>query len=132
MEWMWHARMLQVCRHAWMHVRKHIRVLAQHGCQHRSRYTRAARHAIALLDADLRGLLQIKEVSEELQAKLSVERVRSVSKLSTVADDRAGIRAFCQASLNLTAAANMVDIASIVDAWDRFDNEDESEAQSRS
>lgn len=74
--------------------------------------------AIALLDADLHGLLQIKEVSEELQAKLSVERVRSVSKLSTIADDRAGIRTFCQNALQLTPAANMVDIASIVDAWE--------------
>eukprot|EP00438_Fugacium_kawagutii_P025748 Skav221044 [mRNA] locus=scaffold1448:253014:254372:+ [translate_table: standard] len=75
-------------------------------------------NAIALLDADLHGLLQIKEVSEELQARLSVERVRSVSKLSTIADDRAGMRTFCQSSLGLTAAANMVDIAAVVDAWE--------------
>ena len=46
--------------------------------------------AIALLDADLHGLLQIKEVSEVIQAKISVQRVRSMSKLSTIADDRAG------------------------------------------
>ena len=33
-------------------------------------------NAIALLDADLHGLLQIKEVNETLQAKLSVASAR--------------------------------------------------------
>ena len=46
------------------------------------------RNAIALLDADLHGLLQVKEVEDVLQAKLSVARVRSMSRMSTVADDR--------------------------------------------
>ena len=74
--------------------------------------------AIALLDADLHGLLQIKEVSEEIQAKISVERVRSISKLSTIADDRAGIRNFCTNRLALHAVNDMVDVASVVDAWE--------------
>ena len=74
--------------------------------------------AIALLDADLHGLLQIKEVTEVLQAKISVARVRSISKLSTIADDRAGIRNFCTNTLALDAVADMVDVAAIVDAWE--------------
>lgn len=34
------------------------------------------KNAIALLDADLHGLLQVKEVDETLQAKLAVAKVR--------------------------------------------------------
>eukprot|EP00435_Cladocopium_sp_Y103_P022488 s1708_g5.t1 len=75
-------------------------------------------NAIALLDADLHGLLQIKEVPEVLQAKLSVARVRSISKLSTIADDRAGMRTFCRDHLQLDQAGDMVDIASLVDTWE--------------
>lgn len=37
-------------------------------------------NAISLLDADLHGLLQIKEVNETLQAKLSVAKVRTISR----------------------------------------------------
>lgn len=41
--------------------------------------TRARRaNAISLLDADLHGLLQIKEVNETLQPKLSIARVRTI------------------------------------------------------
>ena len=50
----------------------------------------------SLLDADLHGLLQIKEVSEVIQAKLAVAKVRTISRLSTVADDRAGVRKICK------------------------------------
>ena len=74
--------------------------------------------AIALLDADLHGLLQIKEVNEVLQAKMSVARVRSISKLSTIADNRTGIRDFCTNTLALHAVNDMVDVASVVDAWE--------------
>ena len=75
-------------------------------------------NAIALLDADLHGLLQIKEVSEVLQAKLSVARVRTISRLSTVTDDRAGMRNFCVDSLGLDEMNDVIDIASMVDAWE--------------
>ena len=51
-------------------------------------------NAIALLDADLHGLLQVKEVDEVTQAKLAVARVRSVSRMSTIADNRAAMRTF--------------------------------------
>ena len=74
--------------------------------------------AIKLLEADFHGLLQVKEITEVNQAKLAVAMVRSVSRLSTVADDRAGIRQFCQRVLNLDPNNNMVEIAAIIDAWE--------------
>ena len=76
------------------------------------------RNAIALLDADLHGLLQVKEVEDVLQAKLSVARVRSMSRMSTVADDRPGMRRFCVDVLGLEEARDVVEIASLVDAWE--------------
>ena len=75
-------------------------------------------NAVALLDADLHGLLQIKEVNEVIQAKLAIARVRTISRLSTVADDRAGMRRFCVDSLGLDEARDVIDIASMVDAWE--------------
>ena len=77
-----------------------------------------SRNAIALLDADLRGLLQVKEVEEVLQAKLSVARVRSVSRMSTAADDWAATRKFCVDALALDETRDVVEIASLVDAWE--------------
>ena len=76
-------------------------------------------NAIALLVAGLHGLLQFKEVPEVLQAKLSIARVRSrsISKLSTIADDRAGMRIFCRDHLQRNQVEDMVDIASLVDTW---------------
>ena len=76
------------------------------------------RNAIALLDADLHGLLQVKEVDEVSQAKLAVARVRSVSRMSTIADNRAGMRTFCADVLNLDAARDVVEIAALVDTWE--------------
>lgn len=76
------------------------------------------KNAIALLDADLRGLLQVKEVDEVLQAKLSVAKVRSMSRMSTVADDRAGMRKFCVDALGQDETRDVVEIASLVDAWE--------------
>eukprot|EP00435_Cladocopium_sp_Y103_P062875 s228_g24.t1 len=74
--------------------------------------------AIALMDADFHGMLQVKEVTEEIQAKLSVAKVRSISRFSTIADDRAGVRTFCQNVLRLQTDADLVDIASMVDCWE--------------
>ena len=76
------------------------------------------KNAIALLDADLHGLLQVKEVDEVLQAKLSVAKVRSISRMSTVADDRAGMRKFCTEVLTLDDTRDIVEIASLVDTWE--------------
>ena len=76
------------------------------------------KNAIALIDADLHGLLQVKEVDEVLQAKLSVAKIRSMSRMSTVADDRAGMRRFCTEVLTLDETRDIVEIALLVDAWE--------------
>lgn len=76
------------------------------------------KNAIALLDADLHGLLQVKEVDEVLQAKLSVAKIRSISRMSTVADDRVGMRKFCAEVLTLDETRDIVEIASLVDTWE--------------
>ena len=76
------------------------------------------RNAVALIDADLHGLLQVKEVDEVIQAKLSVARVRSMGRMSTVADDRAGMRKFCADVLGLDETRDVVEIASMVDTWE--------------
>ena len=76
------------------------------------------RNAIALLDADLHGLLQVKEVDEVIQAKLAVAKIRSISRMSTVADDRQGIRKFCADVLALDETRDVVEIASLVDTWE--------------
>ena len=75
-------------------------------------------NAISLLDADLHGLLQIKEVNETIQAKLAVAKVRTISRLSTVADNRAGMRKFCADVLSLDESTEIVEVASMVDAWE--------------
>ena len=76
------------------------------------------RNAIALVDADLHGLLQVKEVDEVLQAKLSVAKVRSMSRMSTIADNRTAMRSFCVDVLGMDAAHDVVEIASLVDTWE--------------
>ena len=76
------------------------------------------RNAIALIDADLHGLLQVKEMDEVLQAKLAVAKVRSISRVSTIADDRAGMRKFCTEVLSLDKTRDVVEIASLVDTWE--------------
>ena len=76
------------------------------------------RNAIKLLEPDLHGLLQVKEVPELYQARLAIQRVRSISRLSSVADDRAAIRTFCTNTLQMNAANDVVDIAALVDAWE--------------
>ena len=73
---------------------------------------------MALLDPDFHGLLQVKEVPVLQQARLSVARVRSISRLSSIADDRATVRNFCRDSLALDLANDIVDVAAMVDAWE--------------
>ena len=74
--------------------------------------------AIKLLEPDFHGLLQVKGVSELLQAKLAIAEVRSVSRINAVADDRATVRQFCERSLQLRQQDNMVAVATIVDVWE--------------
>lgn len=68
-----------------------------------------------MIDADLHGLLQVKKVDEVLQAKLAVARVGSMSRMSTIADNRAGVRTFCTDVLGLKSARDVVEIAALVD-----------------
>ena len=75
-------------------------------------------NAVALLDADLHGLLQTKGVAVLYQARLSVQRVRGISRLSSIADDRAALRNFCRDTLNMHPQNDVVDIATVVDAWE--------------
>ena len=75
-------------------------------------------NAISLLEPDLHGILQVKEVPALIQARLSVARVRTVSRLSSMADDRAAVRNFCRDTLNLSLVNDIVDVASVVDAWE--------------
>jgi hypothetical protein len=77
--------------------------------------------AVALLNADLAGLLAAKEVPRVVQAKLALKRVKSMSMLAVLQDTRAGMRVFCKDSLGLDEAANpdaVIDIATVVDAWE--------------
>ena len=55
---------------------------------------------------------------EVLQAKLAVAKVRSISRMSAIADDRAGMRKFCADALALDDTRDVVEIASLVDAWE--------------
>jgi hypothetical protein len=75
-------------------------------------------NAISLLEPDLHGMLQVKEVPALIQARLSVARVRSMSRLSTVADDRAAVRNFCRDTLNMNLVNDIVDVAAVVDSWE--------------
>ena len=62
------------------------------------------KNAILLLEADFHGLLERKGVTEELQARLSVAGVRSISRFNAISDTRADLRQFCTRSLDRDAA----------------------------
>lgn len=64
------------------------------------------------------GLLQRKDVSELLQAKLAVAGIKSISRFSAVADSRAQLRTFCERPLAMDPARDAVLVASILDAWE--------------
>ena len=72
------------------------------------------------LDPDLAGLLQTKDVSLKVQALVAQKKVKTISRLSAMADDRKGIREFCVKTLGLEASVgdDLVEIASVVDAWE--------------
>ena len=75
-------------------------------------------NAVSLIDPDLHGMLQVKEVPLLIQARLSVARVRTMSRLSTVADDRGSVGNFCHDTLNMNLVNDIVDVAAVVDAWE--------------
>ena len=72
------------------------------------------------LDPDLAGLLQCKEVALKVQAMLAAKKVKTVSRLAALADDRKGLREFCVKTLALDpdTAGNDVETAAVVDAWE--------------
>lgn len=74
--------------------------------------------AMALLDPDLQGILQRSDTSAVLQSRLAIARVRSISKLSAMADTREQARNFCRATLRLDLAADLFEVACIVEAWE--------------
>lgn len=74
--------------------------------------------ALLLLEPDFHGLLQRKDVSELLQAKLAVAGIKSISRFSAVADSRAQLRTFCERPLAMDPARDAVLVASILDAWE--------------
>ncbi|CAE7216749.1 unnamed protein product [Symbiodinium natans] len=75
---------------------------------------------VQTLDPDLAGLLQTKDVSLKVQALVAQKKVKTISRLSAMADDRKGIREFCVKTLGLEASVgdDLVEIASVVDAWE--------------
>ena len=77
------------------------------------------RQAIQALDPELAGLLQCKDVSLQAQAMLASKKVKSIGRLAAVADDRSGVREFCNTVLGLKSdvADGAVEVASVVDAW---------------
>lgn len=77
-----------------------------------------SRNAILLLETDFHGLLERKGVTEELQARLSIAGVRSISRFNAISDTRADLRQFCTRSLDRDAARHAVEIAALLDSWE--------------
>ncbi|CAJ1359189.1 unnamed protein product [Effrenium voratum] len=81
------------------------------------------------------GLLDIKEMPPHVQVALAAARVKTVGRFAALADDRGGIRDFCQRTLNIdpAAAGGDVNIAAVVDAWEvakvRVDTRNKVEAE---
>ena len=74
--------------------------------------------AMALLDPDLQGILQRADTSAVLQSRMAIARVRSINKLSAMADTREQARNFCRATLRLDLAADLFDVACVVESWE--------------
>ena len=74
--------------------------------------------AMALLDPDLQGILQRADTSAILQSRMAIARVRSINKLSALADTRDQARNFCRATLRLDLAADLFDVACVVESWE--------------
>ena len=56
--------------------------------------------AMALLDPDLQGILQRADTSAVLQSRMAIARIRSINKLSAMADTRDQARNFCSKDEN--------------------------------
>lgn len=73
--------------------------------------------AVEALDPDFHGLLERKEVSQMVQGRLSNANVRCISRFAALGDNRTDIRTFCTGTLALDRAADVVEIAGVVDTW---------------
>lgn len=73
---------------------------------------------IALLEPDLHGLLERKEVPVLVQALLAQAGCKSLSRFSAIADDRATMRAFEGNTLQIDRAADPMTMAALVDSWE--------------
>ena len=73
---------------------------------------------IGLLEPDFHGLLQRKEVSAVTQARLAYANCKSLSRFNSVADSRVQLRTFAQQTVQLDPAADVIEVAALVDAWE--------------
>ena len=73
---------------------------------------------VARLEPDFHGLLERKETEVMTQARLAQANCKSLSRFASVADTRAQLRTFAQNVLQLDPAANAMEIAALVDAWE--------------
>lgn len=74
--------------------------------------------AVALLEPDLHGLLQRKEVGAGLQARLALAGVKSLSRYAALADTREAMREFCRGVMRMDPAGEPVEVAAIIDSWE--------------
>ena len=63
------------------------------------------------LEPDFHGLLQRKEVTALTQARLAYANCKSLSRFNSVADSRAQLRMFAQATRQLEPAADVMEVA---------------------
>ena len=73
---------------------------------------------VGRLDPDFQGLLERKELSEMTQARLGQANCKSLSRFASLADTRAQLRTFLENTLRITAAAEAMEVAGLVDAWE--------------
>ena len=86
---------------------------------------------ISLLEPDFHGLLQRKEVSAVTQARLAHANCKSLSRFNSVADSRVQLRTFAQQTVQLDPAADVMEVAALVDAWEAAKVPNGGEAQGR-
>ena len=85
--------------------------------------------AVEALDPDFHGLLERKEVSQMVQGRLSNANVKSISRFAALGDNRTDIRTFCTGTVALDRAADVVEIAGVVDTWQASKSRMESRHQ---
>ena len=91
---------------------------------------------IEMLEPDFHGLLQRKEVSALVQARLAHANCKSLSRFSSVADTRTQLRDFARVTLQIDPAVDAMEVAALVDSWEaakvRMEVRHRSEAEASS